>query len=439
MMDFDIDRMSRTFDALSEEEQDAFMSDMEAWTPWVPQPHQVPPEGEWRVWLLLAGRGAGKTDAAAKYVDDWMSSHPGHRLQIIAPTLGDAVEACVTGPSGLLAHNPKVRFVSGIGGTYVRWPNGSEGKLFGAHTPDDVERLRAGGNRHLAWYEELAAWRRLDQALEHSDFGLRLGSRPHAVASTTPKPRKRLIRMMKEDGVVVTRATTDDNPHLEAHVRAALYERYGGTRLGRQELQGEVLMDVPGALWTLDQIDALRVDRPPELQRVVVSIDPAVTATDDSDETGIVVVGLGIDGRGYVLDDLTCRLSPDGWGRRAVNAYHERRADRIVAEVNNGGDLVEHLIRTVDPNVAYEKVHASRGKRTRAEPVAALYEQARVHHVGSFDDLEGQMTSFLPEGTDEGDDRVDALVWALTCLMLAAPKAAEYLVEVEGGYHISDF
>lgn len=423
---------------LGADELNATWIDTSAWKKWEPLPHQIPPKGDWRLWLLLAGRGSGKTDAAARYVDDWMSSHPGHRLQIIAPTLGDGVEACVLGPSGLKAHNPAIQFVSGIGGTYVRWPNGSEGKLFGAHTPDDVERLRAGGNRHLAWYEELAAWRRLKEALEHSDMGLRLGHRPHAVASTTPKPRKRLIALMKEPGVVVTRATTDDNPHLESHVRQRLYDVYGGTRLGRQELQGEVLTDLPGALWTWDQMDALRVDVTPDLVRLVIAVDPAVTASLESDETGIIAVGLGVDGHGYVLDDLTCRLSPDGWGRRAVNAYHERSADRVVAEVNQGGDLVEHLIRTVDPRVAYDSVRASRGKRTRAEPVAALYEQGKVHHVGTFEDLEGQMASFLPEGSDEGDDRVDALVWGLTYLMLGQTPV-EYVVEWEDARPISDY
>jgi len=423
---------------LGADELNATWNDTSAWKKWTPLPHQIAPEGDWRLWLLMAGRGSGKTDAAARYVDEWMTTHPGHRLAIIAPTLGDAVEACVLGPSGLRAHNPAIRFVSGIGGTYVRWPNGSEGKLFGAHTPDDVERLRAGGNRHLAWFEELAAWRRLKEALEHANMGLRLGSRPHAVASTTPKPRKALTKLMKEPGVVITRATTNDNPHLDAGVRAFLYDTYGGTRLGRQELEGEVLTDVPGALWTFDQLDALRVDRAPDMARLVIAIDPAVTASLESDETGIIAVGLGVDGKGYVLDDLTCRLSPDGWGRRAVTAYHEREADRIVAEVNQGGDLVEHLIRTVDPRVAFDSVRASRGKRTRAEPVAALYEQGKVHHVGTFEGLEDQMASFLPEGSDEGDDRVDALVWGLTYLMLNQTPV-EYLVQYEDRVPISDW
>jgi len=417
----------------------AGIHDLEAWKPWVPMAHQVPPEGDWRLWLLMAGRGSGKTDAAAAYVDRWMSSHPGHRLQIIAPTLGDAVESCVLGPSGLIAHNAAIKFRSAVGGTYVRWPNGSEGKLFGAHTPDDVERLRAGGNRHLAWYEELAAWRRMKEAIEQSRFGLRLGSRPHAVASTTPKPRKRLIELMKEDGTVVTHARMDDNPHLDAATRAFLYDTYGGTRLGRQELEGEVLTDIPGALWTWDRIDALRVDAAPDMARLVVAIDPAVTAKEDSDETGIVVVGLGADGHGYVLDDLSCRMSPDGWGQRAVTAYHQRKADRVIAEVNQGGDLVEHLIRTVDPKVAYDSVRATRGKRTRAEPIAALYEQGKVHHVGAFTELEDQMAAMVPEGSDEGDDRVDALVWALTYLMLGKPEPQKFMIQVTPSYKISDW
>jgi len=416
----------------------ALAEDLARYQPWKPRPHQVPPAGDWRLWLLLAGRGAGKTDAAAHYVDTYMTAHPGHRLAIIAPTLGDAVESCVNGPSGLRAHNPEIVMRTAGGGTYVRWPNGSEGKLFGAHTPEDVERLRAGGNRHLAWLEELAAWRYLEQAFEHMEFGLRLGTRPHAVASTTPKPRKRLIELTKDPTVVVTTATTDDNPHLAPAVRARLFERYGGTRIGRQELLGEILLDVPGALWTGANLDLHRVDKAPDLYRVATAIDPAVTANDSSDDTGIIVAGIGVDGHGYVLADRTCKMSPDGWARRAVQAHRDFQGDRIVAETNNGGDMVEHLIRTVDPSAPYTTVHASRGKRVRAEPVAALYEQGRIHHVGNFPELEAQQVSFLPEGGAEHDDRVDALVWAITWLMLQ-PEPETYLVEYEDRVHISDY
>jgi phage terminase large subunit-like protein len=234
--------------------------------------------------------------------------------------------------------------------------------LFGAYSAEDVERLRAGGNRRIAWLEELAAWQRLDDAVDHLAFGLRLGERPHAVASTTPKARARLKALMGEPTTVTTRATTDDNPFLDASVRGALYGRYGGTRLGRQELAAELLEDVPGALWKRGQLDELRVARHPDLQRVVVGVEPSGSTT--GDEQGIVVAGKGVDGHAYVLADASCSLSPEGWARRAVNAYHAHKADRIVAEKNFGGLMVEHTIRTVDATVAVRLVNASRGKQS---------------------------------------------------------------------------
>lgn len=389
---------------------------------WVPMAHQIPPDGDWRVWLLEGGRGSGKTDGAAKYLDDHctgpacMPRYPGgHRPAIIAPTLGDALEACVNGPSGLKAHNPGVRLVQGVGGTHVRWPNGVEGKLFGAFTPEDVERLRAGGNRCIVWAEELAAWVRLGECWDQMRLGLRLGSRPHVVASSTPKPRKRYLEIRADDRTARTGASTADNPHLSEEVRADYFATYGGTRLGRQELLAEILTDVPGALWTWAMLDNRKTA--PDLTRVVVAVDPAVTSGEESDETGIVVAGLGVDGRGYVLADRSCRLSPDGWARRAVQAFDDYEAGLVVAEVNNGGDLVEQTIRTVRRTIPYRKVHASRGKQVRAQPVAALYEQGRVSHVEAFPELEEQLTTWTPE-SGESPDRLDALVWALTELML---------------------
>lgn len=393
---------------------------------WQPMAHQCPPAGtDWDTWLLLAGRGAGKTDACAAYVDAQARRSP-IRIGIIAPTLGDAVDACVVGPSGIRAHNPAVQMHGGLGGAYLLWPNGSRAKLFGASTADDVERLRAGGNRHLDWYEELAAWRYGSEALEQAAFGLRLGDRPHAVASTTPKPRKHLIDLLARPTTAITRATTDDNPHLDARVRRVLFERYEGTRLGRQELLGELLEDVEGALWSRAMLDAARVPIAPSMARLVVAIDPAMTSGEDADETGMVLAGKGVDGHGYLLADLSCRLSPDGWARRAVNAYREHGADRIVAEVNNGGDLVEATLRAVDKKVSYRKVTASRGKRVRAEPVAALYEQGKVHHVGgAFGLLEDQLCSFAPDNYDGSPDRLDALVWAFTELLLGGARGME--------------
>lgn len=379
-------------------------------------PHQIPPtDADWLYWLLMAGRGAGKTFAGAHYVDAYLRAHPGYRVGIIAPTLGDARSICVEGETGLLAMNPSIQFNRSWG--ELRWPNGSRGQLFGAYTPEDVERLR-GPQHHLVWGEELAAWRQLDGIWDMMRLGLRLGERPHAVLTTTPRPKKRLKALMADPKTRISRAHTDDNPHLAEAVRVELYEKYGRTRLGRQELAAELLEDVPGALWTQARIEILRVQKAPDFSRVVVAVDPATTSGEDSDETGIVVAGKGVDGHGYVLADLTCRLSPDGWARRAVNAYHEFRADRIVAEVNNGGDMVERTIRTVDRHVSYKAVHATRGKRVRAEPVAALDEQGKVHHVGVFPELEDQMCSFVPDSYDDSPDRMDARVWAVTELML---------------------
>jgi predicted phage terminase large subunit-like protein len=256
-------------------------------------------------------------------------------------------------------------------------------------------------------------------------FGLRLGAAPQVVVTTTPRPTPIIRALLTAPGTVVTRGRTLDNrANLAPGVVADLERRYGGTRLGRQELDGEVLTDTPGALWTWERIDAARVAAAPQLRRVVVAIDPAVSAGEGSDETGIVVCGIGFDGRGYVLEDASGKYSPDGWARRAVHLAAEHKADRIVAEVNNGGQLVEHTLRTVDRAVAYKAVHASRGKATRAEPVAALYEQARVSHLGRLDALESQMTGWDPSTSTKSPDRVDALVWALTELMVdpTAPR-----------------
>lgn len=422
--------------------------------PWEPLPHQVVPEsfparpGEG--WLLLGGRGSGKTDACAAYFDRYMTRER-RRGAIIAPTIGDAVESCIRGPSGLEAHNPRVRLRMTAGGLKVVWPNGSEAKLFGTNSPDDIERLRAGGNRELAWLEELAAWRYLDEGFEHMEYGLRTGT-PHWVGSTTPKPRKLIKRLVGDPSVTLSRAETKDNPHLPERIRERLYTRYAGTRLGRQELRGELLEDVPGALWTHARIDELRVDVPAEtdagvqplapvdLVRVVVAVDPAASNTDDSDETGVIAAGLGVDGHGYVLHDGTLRGSPTEWGRRAVGVFDYCDGDLIVGEVNNGGDMVEHVVRTVRASVPFRQIRATRGKIVRAEPVSALYEQGRVHHVGSFPELEDQLSSFVPTSLPEYDDRADALVYALTELMIGE-VAEDYIIvqDERAGFEISPY
>lgn len=401
------------------------------------EPHQQPPPGDWSLWLLMAGRGAGKTEACSRYFARYMRSHPGSRGRIIAPTFGDAVESCISGPSGLQAMDPDVRWQpTAPGGAKVAWPNGSEAVVIGTPTAREVERLRAAGNRHIDWWEEMAANPMLAEAWDQAQLGLRLGDRPHTIASTTPRTRPKLRQIIADERTVVTRATSDANPHLSQRWRDELERAYGGTRLARQEIGGELLEDVEGALWTLALLDHGRVDwdAVPDLVRVVVGVDPSGGAG----EQGIVVAGIAIDGHCYVLDDRSCQLSPRGWGQRAVKAFDDWKADRIIVERNFGGDMAEATVAGVDHEVPVDMVTASRGKALRAEPVANLYgdpddveaSRPRVHHVRGADlaQLEDQQTTWTPfEGWSP--DRLDALVWAITALMFTDP--AERMFEYD--------
>lgn len=403
-------------------EQAAYQQRRDAWHPypWQVCPQPVGPHG---TWLMLGGRGTGKTDGAARYVDEHVMGPAcdprikgGHRIAIVAPTLGDAAESCVLGPSGLRAHNPKVRLTTGHGGSKVTWPNGAEARLFGAYTPEDVERLRAGGNRCLVWLEEVAAMRYLADALEHTAYGLRVGPNPHYVGSTTPKPLPALRKLLADPRTITTKGRTQDATHLDEHVRAALYEAYAGTRLGKQELEGELLEDVEGALWTWERLDRDRVINHPPLVRTVVAVDPAVSNTEHSDETGIIVAGIDEHGHGYCLDDLSGKFAPEVWARRAMEAA-ERWDAQVVAEKNQGGDLVASVLLATGGQARYRLVSATKGKRVRAEPVAVLSEQRRIHHVGNLPALEEQLTTWTPEMRNS-PDRLDAYVWAFTDLMV---------------------
>lgn len=386
------------------------------YAPWrqVARSNQIAPEGDWWLWLILAGRGFGKTRTGAEWVHENVDRVG--RWHFVAPTASDARDTMVEGESGLLATAPPgKRPIYEPSKRRLTWPNGSSGLLFSAEEP---ERLR-GPQCEGFWADELAAWKYLRETWDQLMFGFRLGDHPRGVVTTTPKPVELIRELLKMPGVVPTRGSTYENrSNLSPVFFEQIIARYEGTRLGRQELNAELLEDVEGALWTLRAIDVLRVREHPPLRRVVVAIDPAVTSGADSDETGIVVAGLGEDGHGYVIEDLSGRHSPDGWARMAVDAYRTQRADRIIGEANNGGDLVEVNIRTVDRHAPYRKVHASRGKRTRAEPVAALYEQGKIHHVGGFPELEDQMTQWVPGTGMDSPDRMDALVWALTEIML---------------------
>lgn len=404
-------------------------------------PHQVPPEGlgdgSVGLWLLEAGRGAGKTEACARYVARYMRKHPESRGRIIAPTFGDAVEACVEGPSGLLSIDPEIRWLpSAPGGAKLKWSNGSEVLVIGTPAPRDVDRLRAGGNRHLDWWEEMAANPNLQEAWDQAAFGLRLGAHPHAIASTTPRNTRayRAIRGMGSTELV-SGISMFDNPLLPASFIERMKEKYEGTRLGKQELYGQLLEDIEGALWTTKSIEAARwPSELPPMRKIVVAIDPAATSKEGADDTGIVVAGIGMDGLGYVLDDQTCHLPPNEWGDLAVSTFHKWEADVIVGEINNGGEMVEHVIATADPFVPYKAVRASRGKATRAQPVAALYgseeRETQVRHVPGLARLEDELCQWVP-GNEASPDRLDAMVWALTELFFTEQEDARIVIDYE--------
>lgn len=388
------------------------------------QPHQTPPDGDWNVWVIAGGRGAGKTEGASRYLARYMRKHPGSRGRIIGPTLGDIIESCIEGPSGLLAMDPDITFrPSAPGGAKVTWPNGSEALLIGTPTPRDVDRLRAAGNRHIDLWEEAAANPQLQAAWEQAEFGLRLGDHPHSVVSTTPRNTKAYRGLLGLPGTVVTRGTIRDNPHLPDAMRARLEARYAGTRLGRQELDGELLEDVEGALWTMEMCEHAMRTCPatlPDMVRVVVAIDPAGSSGERSDDTGIIICGRDQEGYGYVLHDATVHDTPHGWATAAIRAFDTHNADRLVAEANHGGEMVAHTLRTVRPNAPVKLVHASRGKAIRAEPISALYEQGRVRHAAPFTQLVDQLTTWTPDDP-KSPDRLDALVWGLTELGLSRP------------------
>lgn len=407
----EVDR-EKVLSALTPEEAEALLYDWEFWA----RPNQLPPKGDWRTWLVMAGRGFGKTRTGAEWVRSLAEKHSGLRIALVAPTAKDGRDTIVEGESGILAiSNPEFMPEYEPSKKRLTWPNGTQAFLYESEKPD---RLR-GPQHHYAWCDELAAWKYPDETWDMLQFGLRLGNDNRVTVTTTPKPIGLIRQLLSDPDTYITRGSTYDNAeNLSKSFLAQIRKQYEGTRLGRQEIYAEILNDMPGALWDRDMIDGLRIKEPPELIRVVVAIDPAVTSGEHSDETGIIVAGKDRDGHGYVLADLTCRKSPEGWAREAIRAYHAYEADRIIAEVNQGGDMVEHTLRMVDRTIPYKAVHASRGKRTRAEPVAALYEQGKIHHVGSFPQLEDQMCLYTPDGYDGSPDRVDALVWAFTELLV---------------------
>jgi phage terminase large subunit-like protein len=388
------------------------------------RPEQIPPTGEWRVWYVRGGRGGGKTWTGGNALAEWIRSDPEPGAwAVVAPTYGDARDTCIEGESGLLAALDLPRVYAGWNRSMgeLRLPDGTVVFVDGA---DDGALRIQGKNLKGAWCDEVGLWRRWQTAWDESiAYAVRKGD-SRIIATGTPKanlPARALVKRLLDDPdvPVSTLRTLDNVAHLSEKMLTEARAKLG-TRLGRQELEGELLEDLDGALWRPQLIEELRVFHAPELVRVVVGVDPAATSNDTSDETGIVVAGLGRDGHGYVLADRSGRYTPDRWGKEVVAAYMRHHGDRVVPEVNNGGEMVTHVIRTVDPTVPVKPVHASRGKVIRAEPVAALYEQGRVHHVGQLPELEDQITSWTPG--DRSPDRMDALVWALTELMLNKPR-----------------
>jgi len=396
------------------------------WEFWA-RPNQLEPEGDWNTWLILAGRGFGKTRCGAETIRKWvcgttpLSKGRYSRIALVAETSADARNVMVEGESGILAvHPPEFRPVYSPANRTLTWPNGAIAYTYNATQPDQLR----GPQHDAAWCDELAKWQYMQETWDQLQFGLRLGTNPKQIVTTTPQPKPLIRKLVKDKDTFVTRGSTYDNAdNLAAPFLKAIEESYGGTRLGRQELEGEILDDIPGALWNREDIDRAREREIPEnLERILVAVDPATSSESWADEHGIVVVGLGRDkdgyARGYVLEDGSMRGSPEEWAKKAVHLYRKYSADKIIAEKNQGGEMVEHTIRSIDRQVPVKLVHASRGKVVRAEPISALYEQGRVSHVGRFDKLEDQMclfsSDFVRNSSNGSPDRVDALVWGLT-------------------------
>jgi len=388
------------------------------------RPHQREPDGNWRIWLVMAGRGWGKTRTGAEWIRDKVESGTYRRIALVGRTSADVRDVMVEGPSGLVAvSSPEMKPVYEPSKRRVIWPNGATAIMFSAEEPD----LLRGPQVEGAWCDELAAWK-YTESFDQLMFGLRLGSDPRCVVTTTPRPVPVIRSLMASESTYLTTGSTYENrSNLAPQFFEEMIKRYEGTALGRQELYAEVIDEMPGALWNRELLEGCRISRKdlPALARVVVAIDPSIEGT--RNETGIVVCGLGVDGHGYVLADKSMMGTPDQWARRAVAAYHEFQADRIVAEVNQGGEMVERVLRTVDEDIPYKKVRASKGKLARAEPIAAFYEQGRVFHMEHFGKMEDQMCSYVP-GERKSPDRLDAMVWGLSEIMLNRKVAREYEV-----------
>jgi len=396
-----------------------------AWDLWDPSAPQIPPRGDWLIWLFMGGRGAGKTRAGAEWVNGLVGDGA-RRIALVAPTFNDAREVMIAGPSGLLNTGPPARRPRyEASRKRVIWPCGAVAYAFSA---EDADGLR-GPQFEFAWGDEMAAWAAPQRVLDTLRMGLRLGTSPRLLLTTTPRPIPALKRLVRQAGVAITHQPTAGNAaNLAPGFLDAMAAAYGGSALGRQEIEGLLIDDPPGALWTRSQVEAAGCDSVPELDRIVVAVDPPASAGPRSDECGIVVagaVGEGPQRRAVVLADMSFGPAmPADWAARVARAYARFDADAVIAEANQGGEMVREVLRAADAGLPVRLVHASRGKRVRAEPVAALYAAGRVSHAGRFAALEDQMCAFgSPDAAEGSPDRVDALVWAVTELLLAAAGA----------------
>lgn len=418
------EKRKQLIESLTDDEAEALLYE---WSRWA-RPNQLAPQGDWTGWLVLAGRGWGKTRVGVEFIRQEVEARRATRIALVAETAADGRDVIVEGESGLLAISPPWnRPTYESSKRRITWPNGAIATLYDAREPDQLR----GPQHDLALLDELAKYRYAQAVWDNLLPGLRLGDHPRWVATTTPRPTTLIRSLIKDPHVHVTRGRSTENlANLAVTFKISVIDRYAGTRLGRQELDAEVLDDMPGALWTRRNLDEGRVAKAPPLKRVVVAVDPAATGNEGSNETGIIVVGTDEQNRGYVLEDWSVRGHPDVWARRVVAAYRKHEADRIICEVNQGGEMVAHTLKTIDPRLPIVSVHASRGKYVRAEPIAALYEQGRISHVGSFPELEDQMSVFTPEtAADRSDglspDRVDALVWGFTHLFPAMTERVQ--------------
>lgn len=415
-------KLRETIEQASDKEIEAILREWSLWA----RTDQIAPAGDWFTWLLRGGRGSGKTRSGSEFVIERAKAGC-RRIALIGQTKGDVRDTMIeVGDSAILnCSPPDFRPEYEPSKRRLTFPNGC---IAIAYSGDEPDQLR-GPQHDTAWADELAKFKYPQETWDNLELGLRLGDDPRVCVTTTPRPIPIIKKLLADAMTVDVRCSTYDNAaNLADTFIQRILDKYEGTRLGRQELHGELLDDNPNALWNRDAIETLRVRKHPDLTRVVVGVDPEATATENSAETGIVVAGTAMVGdvlHGYILDDLSIRSSPGGWASAAITGYHKHRADRIIGEVNNGGDMVGFTIKTVDAKVPFKAVHASRGKLTRAEPVSALYEQGRIHHVGSFPDLEDQLCEWVPG--DKSPDRLDALVWAITELMLE-PTGKEFMV-----------